>query len=180
MIRALFLACMLRASAAVVLPWGPVVNLPGAPANSPPMESGYLSANGRALFGWYVQGPDVSAPLVVWQNGGPGCSSVQGMLSEQGPHRVASSGDLETNPWGWQNVAHMLFLESPAGVGFSYSNDTSDYVVGDDRAAADVSAALVTFISQHRELQDNKLYLSGEVRRVARGVGAHLEDAQHS
>lgn len=31
----------------------------------------------------------------------------------------------------------MLFIEAPAGVGFSYSNVKSDYTVGDARTAAD-------------------------------------------
>jgi hydroxymandelonitrile lyase/serine carboxypeptidase-like clade 2 len=30
-------------------------------------------------------------------------------------------------------AANVLFLESPAGVGFSYTNTSSDLVVGDDR-----------------------------------------------
>ncbi len=34
-----------------------------------------------------------------------------------------------------------LYLESPAGVGFSYSKNTSDYTVGDERTADDTYLA---------------------------------------
>jgi carboxypeptidase C (cathepsin A) len=34
----------------------------------------------------------------------------------------------------WVAVANMLFLDSPAGVGYSYSNSTSDlYTAGDNK-----------------------------------------------
>ncbi|KAL8465636.1 hypothetical protein ACS0TY_034930 [Phlomoides rotata] len=61
---------------------------------------------------------------------GPGCSSIgSGAFTELGPFRVNPDGKtLWYNKYVWNNVANVVFLESPAGVGFSYSNRTSDYV----------------------------------------------------
>jgi carboxypeptidase C (cathepsin A) len=66
----------------------------------------------------------------------------------------------------------MLFLEHPAGVGFSYSNTTADYVVGDARAAEDVASALQAFITIHPELAANPLYITGE----SYGASSRLSD----
>ncbi len=58
----------------------------------------------------------------------------------------------------------MLYVEQPAGVGFSYSNTTSDYTVGDAQAAADVYAFLVAFFTapEFAQYAANDLYISGE------------------
>ncbi|CAB4286259.1 unnamed protein product [Prunus armeniaca] len=68
-----------------------------------------------------------SKPLVLWFNGGPGCSSVGiGAFGEHGPFKP--SGDiLLKNDFSWNREANMLYLESPAGVGFSYSANKSFY-----------------------------------------------------
>ena len=34
-------------------------------------------------------------------------------------------------------VSNIIYLDSPVGVGFSYSNDTSSYVTGDKKTAED-------------------------------------------
>lgn len=59
-------------------------------------------------------------------------------------------------------VANVLFLESPAGVGFSYSNTTSDYVVGDSRTAADSYTFLVNWLERFPEYKTRDFYLTGE------------------
>lgn len=56
----------------------------------------------------------------------------------------------------------MLFLESPAGVGFSYSNTSSDAIVGDARTAADARKFLLGFMERFPQYMDVPLYLSGE------------------
>lgn len=63
---------------------------------------------------------------------GPGCSSLGGgFMSELGPFYPKKDGrSLQDNPYAWNSLANMLWLESPAFVGFSYSNTTSDAVVG--------------------------------------------------
>ena len=98
------------------------------------MYSGYLTvdkAAGRALFFWLVESAQPDSPLTFWTNGGPGCSSLSGgLMSEMGPFRPQRGGaGLSANPWSWDRVSNMLYVEQPAGVGFSYSNTTSDYTV---------------------------------------------------
>ena len=42
----------------------------------------------------------------------------------------------------------MLFIEQPIGVGFSYSNDDRDYIIGDEGAAKDMHAMILGFLDQ--------------------------------
>lgn len=85
--------------------------LPGQPANVDFSQySGYVTVDprhGRALFYWLVEavpsaGPD-NAPLVLWLNGGPGCSSIAyGASEEIGPFRIQADGhNLYLNPHSW-------------------------------------------------------------------------------
>ena len=68
-----------------------------------------------------------------------------------------------TNNWFSFPAANVLFLESPAGVGFSYSNTTSDYEKsGDKRTAEDNYVFLVNWLERFSEYKDREFYISGE------------------
>ncbi|MBA0616954.1 hypothetical protein Godav_026437 [Gossypium davidsonii] len=115
-----------------------IVKLPGQPPRlSFQQFSGYVTVDykkHKALFYYFVEAETdpASKPLVLWLNGGPGCSSLGvGAFSENGPFRP--NGEfLVKNDYSWNTEANMLYLETPIGVGFSYSTNTSSYEAVDD------------------------------------------------
>ncbi|XP_043704713.1 serine carboxypeptidase-like 45 isoform X3 [Telopea speciosissima] len=114
-----------------------ITMLPGQPHVSFQQFSGYVIVDDRkhrALFYYFAEAETdpASKPLVLWLNGGPGCSSLGvGAFSENGPFRP--SGEiLVRNEYSWNREANMLYLETPIGVGFSYSTDTSSYEAVND------------------------------------------------
>ncbi|XP_063045400.1 cathepsin A-like [Engraulis encrasicolus] len=127
--------------------------------------SGYLKASpGKFLHYWFVtsQSDPQRDPLVLWLNGGPGCSSLDGFLSENGPFHVSDDGaTLYENPYSWNLVANVLYLESPAGVGFSYSDD-KQYKTDDDQVADNNYLALQSFFSKFPNFTQNELFIFGE------------------
>lgn len=60
-------------------------------------------------------------------------------------------------------VANVLMLESPAGVGFSYSNTTSDYDSnGDMKTAEDNYVFLLNWLERFSEYKGRDFYIAGE------------------
>ncbi|XP_008569809.1 PREDICTED: lysosomal protective protein isoform X3 [Galeopterus variegatus] len=127
--------------------------------------SGHLRGSGsKHLHYWFVesQKDPENSPVVLWLNGGPGCSSLDGLLTEHGPFLIQPDGvTLEYNPYSWNLIANMLYLESPAGVGFSYSDDKS-YATNDTEVALSNYEALKDFFRLFPEYKNNKFFLTGE------------------
>ncbi|CAM0951704.1 unnamed protein product [Alopecurus aequalis] len=148
-----------------------IAALPGQPPRvNFDKYSGYVTVSeqhGRALFYYFVESPyeAASKPLVLWLNGGPGCSSLgAGAFQELGPFRVNPDGKtLSRNRHAWNNVANVIFLESPAGVGFSYSNTTSENSQsGDARTAVDAYIFLLNWLERFPEYKGRDLFIAGE------------------
>ena len=128
--------------------------------------SGYLNlpSTKKQIHYWFVESesnPDTD-PLVFWTNGGPGCSGLIGFLTEQGPFRPTSNGQLETNPWRWNMISNMVFLEQPVGVGFSYSDNKDDYKIGDSQAAKDNLQTILMFLEKFPRFANSPLFITSE------------------
>ncbi|KAH6765875.1 serine carboxypeptidase-like 40 [Perilla frutescens var. hirtella] len=147
-----------------------IERLPGQPEVEFNQYGGYVTVNrttGRAFYYYFVEAHHShnSLPLLLWLNGGPGCSSIgYGAMEELGPFRVNMDGKtLNINNFSWNHAANVLFVESPAGVGFSYSNTSSDLEEGGDRGTAmDNYAFLVKWLERFPEFKDRDFYISGE------------------
>jgi len=128
--------------------------------------SGYLNlgTTKKQIHYWLVESEQnpVEDPLVFWTNGGPGCSGLIGFLTEQGPFRPDINGDLQMNDWRWNKIANMVFLEQPVGVGFSYSDNTDDYKIGDSQAAQDNLETILQFLKRFPEYTNSPLYITSE------------------
>ena len=132
------------------------------------MFAGYLTVsekNGRNIFYWYVesQNDPSTDPVVLWTNGGPGCSGLIGFGQEHGPFHFSRDGVITPNPYSWNKVANMLYVEIPAGVGFSYSDTPEDMVeVGDEETAVDNLVLVKEFFRRYPERLNNDFYISSE------------------
>ncbi|ESR43767.1 hypothetical protein CICLE_v10011695mg [Citrus x clementina] len=145
-----------------------IISLPGQPQASFQQYAGYITIDEkqqRALFYYFVEAATEAAskPLVLWLNGGPGCSSIgAGAFCEHGPFKP--SGDtLLRNEYSWNKEANMLYLESPAGVGFSYSANKSFYgSINDAIAARDNLAFLEGWYEKFTEYKNREFFITGE------------------
>jgi serine carboxypeptidase-like clade I len=108
-------------------------------------------------------------PVVVWLNGGPGSSSILGLLQELGPLLINATGDgFMENPFSWTRIpANVLVLESPVGVGYSYcsAQEYSDQICQntDRYTASTARAAIVDFFREKfPEFRSNPFFITGE------------------
>ncbi|XP_049364516.1 serine carboxypeptidase-like 34 [Solanum verrucosum] len=147
-----------------------VMELPGQPPVSFKQYAGYVTVNethGRALFYWFFEATTNSSkkPLLLWLNGGPGCSSIgYGEAEELGPFLTQKNKpELKLNHFTWNKAANLLFLESPVGVGFSYTNTSTDIKeLGDTITAQDSYKFLVNWFRRFPQFKSHKFYIAGE------------------
>ncbi|KAJ7462074.1 Alpha/Beta hydrolase protein [Mycena latifolia] len=99
--------------------------------------------------------------IMFWFNGGPGCSSFDGLMMEVGPWRMDGKGGFKTAEGGWEEYTTMVYVDQPAGTGFSYTS-TDRYVHTLDEASSQFMEFQRNFYKVFPEYQHMDTYLGGE------------------
>lgn len=82
------------------------------------------------------------------------------MLQENGPLIITPGTERAAlNPNAWNKRAGLVYIEAPAGTGFSES--LSDDTITDETVATELIDSLGLFLDRHRNLKKNDLYISG-------------------
>jgi len=201
------LVCLTSLSATAV-PKDLFTSLPGFPSGWPfKAYSGFLNVefvDPKAVGGYDAAvihyqfhtarnstASDKQYPVVAWHTGGPGGSSIYGQYAEIGYFQVNLEGQ-QVNPHSWNNVANVLFLESPAGSfltpdaertsGFSYclkqgqKQRTCSW--NDKTQAVAYAQTLQAFYKAYPEYASHDLYLAGEsyAGQYIPNIAAHIVD----
>nr|GME07133.1 serine carboxypeptidase-like 18 [Ipomoea batatas] len=174
-----------------------VDTLPGFPGKLPfKLQTGYIGVGEFEqvqLFYYFIESersPE-NDPLFLWLTGGPGCSALSGLLYEIGPftfNYANSTGEipaLELNQYAWTKVANIIFLDQPAGTGFSYSKTWEAYRSSDTLSAQYAYSFVIKWLLDHPKFLSNPLYITGDsytgiiipqiVQRIYDGLKSGIE-----
>lgn len=169
LIRNFLLLTIVINSISLIYSQSPLVgDLPNYPYHGK-MFSGYLDLSNQKkklhyLFIESQKNPSTD-PVLLWLNGGPGCSSLLGWAQEHGPATFKPfSTEWELNEYSWNKNANVIYLESPAGVGFSTidSDDDMDWETDDETSAQQNLEAVVDFFRRFPDFKRNDFYIAGE------------------
>ncbi|EPT00094.1 peptidase S10 serine carboxypeptidase [Fomitopsis schrenkii] len=131
--------------------------------------TGYLDVDygAKHLFFYFFESrrDPTEDDVMMWINGGPGCSSSMGLLMELGPCQIDMEGvspnGTTWNPYSWNAEANIFFLDQPVGVGFSYA-EYGETVETTEDAARNVHAFITIFFETFAEFSGRPLHLAGE------------------
>merc|ERR1711871_1235348 len=154
-----------------------ITSLPGWDGELPEMYSGYMPVGNTSgvpgfIHYWFIvsQNNPQKDPVAYWTNGGPGGSGINaGLLKEMGLVHLNEGSmtkqgvKLFKNAFAWSNVASMLYVSQPKGVGFSYCADMNTKCVNNDQTAAqDAGDFFENFFAAYPEYSKNEFYLTAE------------------
>lgn len=84
------------------------------------------------------------------------------LFGENGPCKVNEQGTgTYPNPYSWNTKANVMWVDQPAGTGFSYG-DESGYDHNEKEVSDDMYTFLQLFFKNHPSLQGRPFYVFGE------------------
>ncbi|OKL63264.1 Serine-type carboxypeptidase F [Talaromyces atroroseus] len=121
-----------------------------------------IDSNDRLRQLFFVFQPTIGEPVdevTIWLNGGPGCSSLEGFLQENGRFVWQPGTYLPVeNPYSWVNLTNVLWVDQPVGTGFSTGIPTATN-------EEDVARDFIKFFKNFEDLfgiKNFKIYITGE------------------
>ncbi|XP_051210536.1 serine carboxypeptidase-like 50 [Lolium perenne] len=146
------------------------------PVEARPTSSGYLpvdaSANASLFFAFYEAADPLDAapadtPLILWLDGGPGCSGQLSNFFQIGPYSLVATsganGSLSPNPFAWNRRFGLLFFDSPLGTGFSAAPSVEAIPTNQSVIAEQTLAAIQAFFAFHpASFRARPFFLAGE------------------
>ncbi|PIN23061.1 Sinapoylglucose--sinapoylglucose O-sinapoyltransferase [Handroanthus impetiginosus] len=148
--------------------------LPGFPGKLPfKLATGYIGVGEKdevQLFYYFFEseGNPEEDPLMLWLNGGPGCSSIYGVVYEIGPFTIdplSSDGNLPSlmlREHSWTKMANIIFLDQPVGAGFSYATTPEAFHSNDTYATELDYEFLKKWLISHPKYINNPVYIGGD------------------
>ncbi|KAM0039491.1 putative peptidase S10, serine carboxypeptidase, alpha/Beta hydrolase [Helianthus debilis subsp. tardiflorus] len=153
---------------------GRVEYLPGFQGPLPfYLETGYVGVDENEdvqLFYYFIQSESDPEhdPLMLWITGGPGCSTISGLLYEIGPIQFeakfynGSFPTLISTPYSWTKMASIIFLDLPVGTGFSYARTTRASYSTDIQLCDQAYEFMRKWFKSHPEFTSNPFYVGGD------------------
>ncbi|KAK4433875.1 Serine carboxypeptidase-like 50 [Sesamum alatum] len=145
------------------------------PKEALPTKSGYLKVNsttGSSIFYTFYEAQnsynkntsisDTAAPILIWLQGGPGCSSMIANLYELGPWLVNQDLSLAPNPGSWNRIFGLLFLDNPIGTGFSFASSSHEIPRNQHDVAKHLFTAIKKFVALDGSFKSRPIYITGE------------------
>ncbi|KAH8646601.1 Alpha/Beta hydrolase protein [Tricladium varicosporioides] len=117
-------------------------------------------ADPNQLWFWFFpsSNPAAKKEITIWLNGGPGCSSLDGLFQENGPFLWQSGTFPVANPYSWTNLTNVVYIDQPVSTGFSPGNIT---VHDEHDVATQFMGFWKNFIDTFH-MQGYKVYITGE------------------
>jgi len=105
--------------------------------------------------------PNAKEKLTIWLNGGPGCSSMDGVFMENGPYTFDDDGHIIHNPYNWNKHSSIVYVDQPTGTGFSYTKN-NDIPRNEVSVGKDFNTFLGQFFRVFPQYTDAEIYIAGE------------------
>ncbi|KAK4415228.1 Serine carboxypeptidase-like 18 [Sesamum alatum] len=172
--KLLALLLIILCSSNTVFPQHVIETLPGLPHKLPcRFETGYIGVGKDdevQLFYFFFESESnpEEDPLILWLTGGPGCSGLSTILMEMGTFVIdyanCNGGPiaLKLNEYAWTKAANILFIDQPAGTGYSYANNLESSLANDTLSARLTYDFLRKWLIDHPKYMENPLYIFGE------------------